>query len=50
MEKDTPHQHPHGTRSKTQTNAVVQAPNIGDDSVADARFGSLVGSMFAPWI
>ena len=34
MENDTPHQHPYGTKSKTQTNAVVQAPNIGDDSAA----------------
>ena len=50
MEKDTPHQHPYGTRSKTQTNAVVQAPSMGDDSVVDTGFGSLVSSMFAPWI
>ena len=50
MEKDTPHQHPNGTRSKTQTNGVVQALSIGDDSIADTEFGSLEGSMFAPWI
>ena len=50
MEKDTPHQHPYGTRSKTQTNAVVQALKIGDDSVAETRCGSLVSSMSAPWI
>ena len=49
-EKDTPHQHLYGTRSKTQTNAVVQALNIGDDSVADIGFQSLVSSMFVPWI
>ena len=49
-EKDTPHQHLYGTRSKTQTNAVVQEWNIGDDSVADTGFGSFAGSIFAPWI
>ena len=45
MEKDTPHQHLYGTRSKTQTNAVIQALNIGDDSMADTGFESLVSSM-----
>ena len=50
MEKDTPHQHPYGTRCKTKTTALVQAPNIGDDSVADTGCRSLVGSIFAPWI
>ena len=49
MEKDTPPQHLYGTRSKTQTNAVIQALNIGDDSMADTGFESLVSSMFAPW-
>ena len=50
MGKDTPHQHLYGTRSKTMTNGLVQAPNIGDDSVAETGFGSFVSSMFAPWI
>ena len=46
MEKDTPHQYLYGT----QTNTVIQVPNIADDSVADTGFGSLANSMFAPWI
>ena len=50
MEKDAPHQCPYGTRSKTQTNTVVQVPNIHDDSVADTGFGSLASSMLASWI
>ena len=49
-EKDTPHQHPYGTRSKIQTNTVVQVPNICYDSIADTGFGSLASSIFAPWI
>ena len=47
--KDTPHQHPYGTRSKTQTNTTFQAPNVGEGSDADTGFGSLVSSIFVPW-
>ena len=48
-DKDTPHQHPYGTRSKTQTNSVFQAPNVLEDSDVDTGFGSLVRSIFVPW-
>ena len=43
---DTPHQHPYGIRSKTRTNTIFQAPNIGEDSKVETKFGSLVSSLF----
>ena len=50
QDNGSPHQHPYGTWSKTQTNAVFQAPNIGEDNVAETGLGSLVSSMFAQWL
>ena len=35
LEINTHHQHLYGTRSKTRTNAVFQALNIVEDSVAE---------------
>ena len=47
--KDTPHHHPYGTRSKTQTKTIFLTPNV-EDSDADTGFGSLVSSIFVPWL
>ena len=48
--KDTPHQHPYSTRSKTQTNTIFQASNVGEDSDAETGFRSLVSIIFVPWL
>ena len=47
---NTPHQHPYGTRSKTQTSTILQSPNIDEDSDVETRFGSLVSSLFETWL
>ena len=48
-EKDTPHQHPYGTRSKTQTKAIYQMSDINDDYMEATGWRSLA-SMFTPWV
>ena len=50
LETKTPHQHPYGTRSKTQTNAVFQTLDINDDNVAHTGWRSLASSMFTPLV
>ena len=47
---NTPHQHPYGTRSKTQTSTILQSPNIDEDSDLETGFTSLVSSLFGPWL
>ena len=49
-ERDTPHQHSYGTRSKTQTNAIFEASDIGEDNMAYSGWRSLASSVFTPWL
>ena len=42
---DTPHQHPYGISSKTQTNTIFQAPYIGEGSEVETGLGSIVSSL-----
>ena len=46
---DMPHQHPYGTRSKTQTQAVFQPSDLNEDNGEATRWRSLA-SMFTPWV
>ena len=48
-EKDTPHQHPYGTRSKTQTPAIFQTSELNEDNGEATGWRSLA-SMFTPWV
>ena len=48
-EKDIPHQHPFGTRSKAQTKAVFQTPDLNEDNMEVTGWRSLA-SMFTPWV
>ena len=48
-EKDIPHQHLYGTRSKIQTQAVFQTSDLNQDNGEATGWRSLV-SMFIPWV
>ena len=48
-EQDIPHQHPYGTRSKTQTQAIFQTSDLNEDNGEVTGCRSLA-SMFAPWV
>ena len=49
-EKDTPHDHPYGTRSKTQTKAVFQTPDLNEENREEAIGLRSLASMFTPWV
>ena len=46
VDTKTPHQHPYGTRSKTQTNAVFQTSDVNDDKVEYTHWRSLASIVY----
>ena len=49
IEQDRPHNHLYGTRSKTQTKAVFQTPELKENREETTGWRSLE-SMFTPWV
>ena len=49
-EKDRPHNHPYGTRSKTQAKAVFHTPDLNEENREEATGWRSLASMFTPWV
>ena len=47
---DRPHNHPYGTRSKTQIKAVFQTPKLNEENREEATGWRSLASMFTPWV
>ena len=50
IEQDRPHNHPYGTRSKTQTKAVFKTPELNEENREEATGWRSLASMFTPWV
>ena len=50
IEKDRPHNYPYGTRSKTETKAVFQTPDVNEENREEATGWTSFASMFTPWV
>ena len=50
IEKDRPHNHPYGTRTKTQTKAVFQTADLNEENREAATRWRSLSNMFIPWV
>ena len=50
IEQDRPHNHPYGTRSKTQTKGVFQTPELIEENREEVNGWKSLASMFTPWV
>ena len=50
IDLDRPHNHLYGTRSKTQTKAVFQMPELNEENREEATGWMSLASLFTPWV
>ena len=50
LEQDRPHNHPYGTRYKTQTKAALQTPELNEENREEATGWRSLANMFTPWV